>query len=337
MGPSDLAHVVRPLVETFLPDEYPDLLVGLGDPDDAAVYRLRDDLALVATTDFFPPVVDDPYDFGAVAAANAMSDVYAMGGDVLLAINLAAFPETMDMEILSRILAGGADKVKEAGGVIAGGHTVTDREPKYGLAVIGTVHPQRVITKRGARPGDVIVLTKPLGTGVVTTALKRNQAEPEHVAAAVASMTRLNRNAAKAALGAGAHAMTDVTGYGLIGHAHEMAELSGVSIVFHAEGLPWLPGALEYSAQEIFPGGMANNYEFYKQWVEFEDGIATPVRDLLYNPETSGGLLIAVPEEGLPELLKRLESSGEHGWVIGKAIDGDGWLTFRADRRDRTL
>src|SRR5512136_13741 len=206
MAPEALAHVLRPLQDRFKRADYPDLLIGLGEPDDAAVYRIAPDRAIIQTTDFFPPVVDDAYAFGAIAAANAMSDVYAMGGEVLFALNIAAFPEDLDAEIFSDILRGSADKVAEAGGAIAGGHTVRDREPKYGLAVTGVVHPDRILTKGGARAGDARFLTKPLGAGVITTALKREQAEPVHVQTATESMLQLNRAASRAALAAGVHA-----------------------------------------------------------------------------------------------------------------------------------
>src|SRR5918997_1011676 len=225
MGPGDLAQVLRPLkVHT-----HPNLIIGLNPGDDAAVYLLSETQALVQTVDFFPPVVDDPYTFGAIAAANAMSDVYAMGGEVLLGLNIAAWPEDLPHEMLGRIFAGGADKLAEVGAVIAGGHTVTDDEPKYGLCVTGTIRPDRILTKAGARPGDRLYLTKPIGTGVVTTALKQSAAA-EHVAEAVAWMVRLNRDASRLALEVGVNACTDITGFGLAGHAAEVAEKSGVGL-----------------------------------------------------------------------------------------------------------
>src|SRR5215472_2017075 len=245
MGADALTHVLRPLAETFGVGS-PDLLVGLGKADDAAVYRLNDEQAIVATIDFFPPVVDDPYTFGAIAAANALSDIYAMGGAPLFCLNLVGFPEDLDASILSEILRGGAEKVREAGAVVAGGHSVTDHEPKYGLAAIGLVHPQHVWRKGGARAGDILLLTKPLGTGVVTTALKNEDATEEDVAAAVAGMTTLNGAAAEALRRSGSvHACTDITGFGLLGHALEMAEQSGVSLAVRAGAMAWLPGALE--------------------------------------------------------------------------------------------
>ncbi|MDX1417574.1 MAG: selenide, water dikinase SelD, partial [Candidatus Promineifilaceae bacterium] len=239
----------------FNPLHYPDLLVGLDKADDAAVYRLNDRQAIISTTDFFPPVVDDGYDFGAIAAANALSDIYAMGGRVLFAINLVAFPDNLGAEILQDILRGGAEKVAEAGAVVVGGHSVNDKEPKYGLAVTGIIDPQKVKTKGGARPGDKLILTKPLGVGVITTALKRQIAENEHVAAAVQSMKTLNKVAAEAAQLANASGVTDITGFGLLGHAHEMAEASQVDFRLRLDRLPWLPGAISYGTAGAFPGG----------------------------------------------------------------------------------
>jgi selenide,water dikinase len=277
--------------------DYPQLLVGLAEPDDSAVYRLNSEQAIVSSVDFFPPVVDDPYSFGAIAAANALSDVYAMGGEPIFAINLVAYPDGFGLDILTEILRGGAEKVREAGAVIAGGHTVTDKEPKYGLAVTGLVHPERIYRKGGAQPGDTLVLTKALGTGVITTALKNGRASDSDVQAAVSSMLKLNRDASRAARNYAIHAMTDVTGYGLLGHAHEMAHLSGVSLVIDYSSLGWLPGAQRYGEQDIFPGGMERNRDFYRQWVKFGAGLHEHEQKLLFDPETSGGLLIAFPAD----------------------------------------
>ncbi len=322
MGPEALAHVLRPIAETYRAQDFPALLVGLTAPDDAAVYRLNDAQAVISTTDFFPPVVDDPYAYGAIAAANAMSDVYAMGGEVLFAINLVAFPDDLDLNILSEILRGGAEKVREAGGVVAGGHTITDREPKYGLAVTGLVHPDRIMAKSGARPGDRLVLTKPLGTGVVTTALKNQRADPADVAAAVASMVRLNRGAAQAAQAAGVCAATDITGFGLLGHAHEMAHLGGVSFRFWADAMPWLPGALRYGEANLFAGGMGRNLDFFGPWVTFGARVDRTVQLLLFDPQTSGGLLLAVAADEAA-LRGELEARGVQGWAVGEVIEGD--------------
>lgn len=279
---------------------------------------------MISTVDFFPPVVDDPYDFGAIAAANALSDVYAMGGEPIMAINLAAFPDGYGYDTLSEILRGGAEKVRESGAVIAGGHTVTDKEPKYGLAVTGIVHPQKMLTKGGAKPGDVLILTKPLGVGVITTALKREQAQPDHVKAAVASMARLNRDASRIAQQIGVHAMTDITGYGLLGHGHEMAHLSSVDFVLHFDALQWLPGAKAYAEQDIFAGGMGRNRDYFGEWVIFEDSIIESERGLLFDPQTSGGLLIAVEAAKAHHLVQIMIDSGVDARMIGETSTSGG-------------
>lgn len=300
--------------------DFPDLLVGLAAADDAAVYRLNDQQAIISTTDFFPPVVDDPYDFGAIAAANAMSDIYAMGGQVLFAINIVAFPDTLDKSILQDILRGGADKVAEAGGIVVGGHSVNDKEPKYGLAVTGIIHPDAIKQKGGARPGDKLLLTKPLGVGVITTALKRELAEDQHVMAAVKSMKRLNRRSSVAAIAAGAHAMTDITGFGLLGHAHEMAHQGSVDFRFRLSDIPWLLGAIQHGEAGAFPGGMDNNARYFSQWVTFADEISFLFKDMLFTPETSGGLLIAVS----PDKVQLLQSQEPEAVEIGIVTSGNG-------------
>lgn len=309
--------MLSPIRETFPPEKYPDLLVGLAAADDAAIYRLNEHQAIVSTVDFFPPVVDDPYDFGAIAAANALSDIYAMGGQVLFATNLVAFPDNLDPAILREILRGGAEKVAEAGGVIAGGHSVKDKEPKYGLAVTGLIDPAQVKTKGGAWPGDVLVLTKPLGVGVVTTALKRGITQPEDVAVAVASMKKLNRDAAAAAQLAQSHAMTDITGFGLLGHAHEMAHLGGVAFRFDLGKLPFLPGALAYGAEGAFPGGMGSNLHYFAPWVTF-NGVSELYQDMLWTPETSGGLLVALDPAQVATFLTHCPD----GVAVGEVISG---------------
>lgn len=314
--------MLQPLREVFTAADFPDLLVGLAAADDAAVYKINEAQAIINTTDFFPPVVDDPYDFGAIAAANAVSDVYAMGGQVLFAINLVAFPDNLGMDVLREILRGGAEKVAEAGGVVVGGHSVNDKEPKYGLAVTGLIDPQKVKTKGGGRPGDVLLLTKPLGVGVVTTALKRQEAGEADVAAAVASMKVLNKQAAAAAHAVQATAMTDVTGFGLLGHAHEMAAQGDVDFRLYVEKMPWLPGALAYGEAGAFPGGMANNLTFFRPHVTFGGGISQLLQDMLWTPETSGGLLVAVP----PEAVEAYRRHCETAVVIGEVIAGDGHI-----------
>lgn len=316
--------MLRPLNGIFPAENYPALLVGLAEPDDAAVYQLDDQRAIISTVDFFPPVVDDAYTFGAIAAANALSDIYAMGGDPLMAINLAAFPDGLDMELLTEILRGGAEKIREAGAVIAGGHTVTDKEPKYGLAVTGIVHPKRLLTKGSIRPGDQLILTKPLGTGVITTALKNGKADAEHVTAAVASMSQLNRTAAALARRANIRAATDITGYGLLGHAHEMAHLSHVDLRLRLGDFRWLPGAQLYASQDIFPGGMGRNREYFSQWVRFSPDVHETQQSLLFDPQTSGGLLLAVPAESAEDLCSGLIAAGEDAFIIGDAQQGTG-------------
>ena len=298
--------------------------MGLDPSDDAAVYKISEDAAIIQTLDFFPPVVDDPYDYGAIAAANAMSDVYAMGGEVVLALNICGFPPDMDPAIVAEILRGGAEKVAEAGAVLAGGHTLDDREPKYGLAVMGIVHPERVLTKAGARPGDVLVLTKPLGVGIITTALKGDMAEPAHVAAAVESMKRLNRKAAQLMQQVEVHACTDITGFALLGHAQEMAALSGVKIRFYLERLPFLEGAKGYAEDWLFPGGTCRNQKHYSPWVRFAPGIPEEMQMLLFTPETSGGLLIAVAGGELERLLALFQAEGQEHWVVGEVVEGEG-------------
>jgi len=315
---------VRPLAESFRPADHPNLLVGLAGPDDAAVWRISDDVAVVQTLDFFPPVVDDPYVFGAVAAANAMSDVYAMGGEVVLALNIVAFPEDLPASMLVEILRGGADKVAEGGGVVAGGHTLFDKEPKYGLSVMGIVHPQGIFTRGGARPGDVLLLTKALGTGIILTAAREEKVEPEHLESAVQSMLLLNRHPSHLAREAGVHAVTDVTGFGLLGHARELAKLSGVGLVLHAGAVPVLPGALEYARQGFLTGGGSRNREALAEAVRVEPDVPAEVEDLLYDPQTSGGLLMAVPKRRASWLERRLKEDGFSCWRIGHVEEGEG-------------
>jgi selenide,water dikinase len=298
--------------------------VGLAVSDDAAVYRLSDEVAVIQTLDFFTPVVDDPYDYGAIAAANAMSDVYAMGGEVVLALNISAFPSDLPLDVISEILRGGAEKVAEAGGILAGGHTLDDEEPKYGLSVMGIVHPERVWTKAAARPGDVLVLTKPLGVGIITTVLKRDVAAPGHIAAAVESMKKLNREAAQIMQQVGVHAVTDVTGFALLGHGYEMAERSGARLRFDLGRIPFLQGAREYADMWLFPGGTCDNERAYEHAVTFAPMIEEEMRQLLYTPETSGGLLAAVPPERLEALIARFREAGHPCWVIGEVLVGEG-------------
>jgi selenide, water dikinase len=301
--------------------------VGLA--DDAAVYQIDEETAVVQTLDFFPPVVDDPWVFGAIAAANAMSDVYAMGGEVVLALNIAAFPDNLPLDMVSDVFRGGADKVAEAGGVVAGGHTVIDQEPKYGLSVMGIVHPKQVLSKAGARPGDAIVLTKALGTGLILTASKRDQAAPEHVEAAVQSMLRLNRHAMHLAREAGAHALTDVTGFGIVGHSLEVADRSGVEIVVYANRLPLLPGALEYAKMGVDFGGVGRNRSQLGPRVRLPEDLPDEIERLLFDPQTSGGLLIALPADNATALVRRLQEDGHDAAIIAEARPGSGVVVER--------
>lgn len=318
--------MLQPLTGIFKTEDYPDLLVGLTQPDDAAVWRIGADRALVSTMDFFPPVVDDPYHFGAIAAANALSDVYAMGGEPLYAINLVAFPEGLGLDILTEILRGGAEKVREAGAVITGGHTVTDKEPKYGLSVTGMVHPDHLMTKGGARVGDALILTKPLGIGVITTGGKRGVTTLAEMDAAIMSMSRLNRTVARMAREFGVRAATDITGYSLLGHAHEMAHLAGVAFRLRYGALEWLPGAHRLAQEDIFPGGMGRNRDFYARWVRFETFLQEHEQGLLFDPQTSGGLLLAIEAERANELRDALRLAGEPAVIVGSVIEGAGEL-----------
>ena len=306
MGPGDLEKILIPLSGYI----HPDLIVGLEGGDDAAVYRISREQAIIQTVDFFPPVVDDPYDYGAIAAANAMSDVYAMGGEVLLALNVAAFPETLPVEVINEILRGGAEKVAEAGGVVAGGHTLTDEEPKYGLCVTGIAHPDSVVTKAGAQVGDTLILTKPLGVGLITTALRAQEADPEHVKTAVESMLGLNRAAAQAMQEVGVHACTDITGFGLLGHALQMAQNSRAGLKIHSASVPIFPETTEFAEMGLIPGGTHRNKKFHPDMVEQTDKVPEHLMDILFDAQTSGGLLISAPPEIADELLNRLHQAG---------------------------
>jgi selenide,water dikinase len=291
------------------------VLVGFDTADDAGIYKLTDEIALVQTVDFFTPMVDDPYTFGGVAAANAVSDVYAMGGRPFSALSILAWPAEEDTKILEKILAGGADKLREADCVILGGHSVNDPEIKFGYAVTGTVHPQRYKPNAGAKPGDVLLLTKSIGTGVISTALKRGLTKQKHVDGAIASMLMLNRAAAEAMAEVETHGVTDVTGFGLLGHAREMALASKVTLEIEAKDVPLLDGAADYAGKGALPGGLANNRDFVASCVES----AYPVDDLLYDPQTSGGLLISLPEKDAAALEKKLPAARRIGRVTARA------------------
>lgn len=320
MGPGDLQDVLGELRH----EEHADLLVGLGRSDDAAVYRVTDDVAIVETVDFFPPIVDDPYLYGAIAAANSMSDVYAMGGQVLFALNVAGFPRELPKEIIAAVFRGGADKVREAGGVIAGGHTVVDAEPKYGLCVTGRVDPRRILLKGGLRPGQRVFLSKPLGTGVIATAAKNDACDASVLEGAVLSMLRLNRAAALVAQEAGAGGATDITGFGLLGHASEMVEASGAGMIVRSRDLPLLAGALALAERGTFSGGMGRNRSYLEETFGAQGRFAVDATvppalvKLLCESETSGGLLFAVDADRVGLVREGFARAGEPVWEIGE-------------------
>jgi len=328
LGPGALAEILEHLPRF----EHPDLLVGCGVPDDAGVYRLRPDLALVQTVDFFTPVVDDPYTFGQVAAANALSDIYAMGATPLTAMNLVAFPIcVLGVSPLQEILRGGSDKVAEAGAVIMGGHSIEDDEPKYGLAVTGIVHPDRIITNRGAKPGDWLVLTKPLGTGVLATALKGGLLDTETEHSLGEAMAALNAGAARAMQRVGVNACTDITGFGLLGHLRELAFNSRVDLEVDAAAVIYLPQARKLAGQGIIPAGTYRNRDALAPYVEVSGTVSAAEQDLLYDPQTSGGLLLAVPETRRESLLAALRQEGiSRPGVIGRVLgSGTGKIVIR--------
>lgn len=315
--------MLRPLQEVFDPLDSPDLLVGLGQADDAAIWRLDEKRALVVSTDFFTPVVDDPYRYGAIAAANSLSDVYAMGGEPFLALNIVGMPNNLPLEVIREIIRGGAEKAHEAGVVIAGGHTVQDEEPKYGLVVLGFVDPEGTITKSGARPGDRLVLTKPLGFGVTTTALKQGLTSDDEVLEVSGWMARLNKDASRLAREFGIRSGTDVTGFSLLGHGWEMAFSSKVGLQFDFERIPFLSCAQKYAAAWTFPGGTADNRNHFSPFVAFDAGIEEASQMLLFDAQTSGGLLLAVPPEKLKAFTARAKELEQPVWVVGEVVEGN--------------
>ncbi len=294
------------------------VLVGYNTADDAGVYKLTPECALVQTVDFFTPIVDDPYTYGAIAAANSLSDVYAMGARPVSALSIVAFPGNGEIEVITEILTGGAEKMREADCVIVGGHSINDAEMKFGYAVTGTVHPSKVLTNAGARPGDVLLLTKPLGTGVISTALKRGIADPAHVEVSISNMLELNRAACDAMSEVEVHACTDVTGFGLVGHAREVALASSVTIEIESSRVPFLDGAIDYAKAGALAGGLKNNRSFAACDVEIAGELNDAVINLLHDPQTSGGLLVSLPEESAAPIEQRVPSARRIGRVIAR-------------------
>ncbi len=300
-----------------------ELIAGLDPPDDAAAYRISDDLAIIGTLDFFPPLVDDPRTFGEIAAANALSDVFAMGGRVLFALSIAAFPEELPRDVLAAIFDGAASKVREAGGTLAGGHTIRDPEPKYGLAVIGAAHPDRLLRKGGAQPGDALILTKRLGTGVLVSGSRQGKTTTEHLDGAIDQMRTLNRDASDVLVARGVRAATDVTGFGLLGHGLEMARASGARFVFDATAIPALPGALELATAGVETGGAAHNRRFVLPAFAVGADVPAELVTLAHDPQTSGGLLAAVPAAEVDDVTRALNAAGVQAWRVGSVQAGE--------------
>jgi selenide,water dikinase len=316
MGPDALAQVLCQLPQSY--DN--NIIVGLDTSDDACVYRISDEVAVIETLDFFTPIVDDPYTFGQIAATNALSDVYAMGGEPKLALNIVCFPNCLSPDILVQILKGGYDKVHEAGAALAGGHTIEDDEPKYGLSVTGFVHPDKIFTNSNSKSGDVLVLTKPLGIGIVNTAIKGEMADEKSYNEAVKVMTTLNKEAKDAAVKAGANSVTDITGFGLLGHTLEMAQGSNVTIKINYRSLPIIKNVLEYAQMGLVPAGAYSNEKHVGEKVFFKSEIPREIKDVMYDPQTSGGLLISLERKNLEVLLKELERTSLEYNVIGEVL-----------------
>lgn len=321
LGADLLADALAGLGAEAAPAE---LIAGLAPPDDGAAYRISDELAIIGTLDFFPPLVDDPRTFGEIAAANALSDVFAMGGRVLFALSIAAFPEELPRDVMAEIFAGASSKVREAGGTLAGGHTIRDPEPKYGLAVVGAGHPDRLLRKGGARAGDVLLLTKPLGTGLLVSGSRQGRTSASDLASAVDAMRTLNRAASDVLVSLGIRAATDVTGFGLLGHGLEMARASDTRFAFEAATLPALPGALALAAGGVETGGAAHNRRFVAGSLEVGAGVTAESVVLAHDPQTSGGLLTAVPPSRLAEVEARLDRAAVPSWRVGRVESGRG-------------
>jgi len=314
MGPGTLEEVLK---DSVFPN-HPDLLVGTETRDDAGVFRISPDTALILTVDFFTPMVDDPYLFGQIAATNAINDVYAMGGTPRLAMNIVCYPECEDLQVLRRILAGGLSKIEEAGALLVGGHTIDDQEPKYGLSVTGMVHPDRIISNAGAQPGGVLVLTKPIGNGIIATAVKADLASQDAYDEAACWMTTLNREASEVMQEVGVHAATDITGFGLLGHLHEMAAASGVEAELYTDNIPLIKGTLDYAAMGLVPGGAYRNRDYLADQVVYEQNPEDAIKDILFCPETAGGLLIATGESRADTLLQALQDRQVPAVLVGR-------------------
>jgi selenide,water dikinase len=324
MAPEVLAQVLRPLKKLFPGSDHPELLVGLDVSDDAAVYKINDNTAVIQTLDFITPIVDDPYDYGAIAAANSLSDIFAMGGQVALSLNIVGFPPELPEDMISEILRGGAEKIREAGGVLAGGHSVDDKEPKYGLSVMGLVHPDKIFTVANANVGDVLIITKPVGVGMITTAFKGDVVDPKHLLPAVESMKKLNKRPSELFRKVGINTCTDITGFSLLGHASEIAENSHVRLQFNFEEIPFHDGAKGYAQDWLFPAGSCRNQKCYQDQIIFVNGISDEMKMLMFTPETSGGLLAAVPESQLDIITKLFKESDEPYWIVGRVVQGQG-------------
>ena len=300
----------------------PNVIVGLEDIDDAGVYRMSDNLALIQTIDYFTPIVDDPFTFGQIAAANALSDVYAMGGNPLTALNVVCFPsKTMDLAVLRKILEGGIKILREAEVVLIGGHSIEDKEIKYGLSVTGTIHPEHILTKSGAKPGDKLILTKPLGTGIINTAIKAKMASDEAIEKVTGSMTTLNKDASDIMQKVGVNGCTDITGFGLLGHACEVVDASGVGMLFDANSIPVFPEATTYAQAGLVPGGTHRNKKYREHQVNLDPNLPPEIIDILFDPQTSGGLLISVSSAKTFSLLDKLQEAGiQQAAIIGEVV-----------------
>lgn len=317
IGPGVLHNVLNSLPKF----ENPNLIVGFDTNDDACVYKINDNTVAIQTVDFFPPMVDDPYIFGQIAAANALSDIYAMGGNPATAMNLLCFPSCLDISIMHDILAGGYDKVKEAGAVIAGGHTIADPTPKYGLCVSGFAHPSDILSNSNAKTGDMLVLTKPLGIGIMNTAAKADLLTEYKIKEVTSIMYTLNKYAKECAYGLNVHACTDITGFSLIGHSYEMASGSNKTIEIFSQSVPIIHGALDYAKMGIIPEGMYNNLDYLKDKFTLDSNVTQELQDVLIDPQTSGGLLLSIPEKNVKEFLSRIEEFTPYARVIGQVID----------------